>query len=83
MCLNGKSCLSQPKKNSMSGSAVAEVGAGERFLHEAFLYSSDEEFMATAAPFIRDSIAADEPILVMLSAAKIEALRSHTVHNSG
>jgi anti-sigma regulatory factor (Ser/Thr protein kinase) len=35
----------------------------ERFFHEALVYDSDQEFVAVAAPFLRDGLAAGEPTL--------------------
>jgi anti-sigma regulatory factor (Ser/Thr protein kinase) len=46
-----------------------------RYRHEAFFYAGDDEFMDVTAGFIRDAIAANEPVLVALSAARIDALR--------
>jgi hypothetical protein len=45
------------------------------FQHEALLYTGDEEFVAGTTAFIRDGLAADEPVLVVVGAAKIELLR--------
>jgi anti-sigma regulatory factor (Ser/Thr protein kinase) len=45
------------------------------FLHEAFLYAGDDEFVNAIAAFARDAVAAGEPILVMVRARKIAALR--------
>lgn len=45
------------------------------YRHEALLYAGHEQFMAGTLPFIREAVAAAEPILVVLSAAKIDALR--------
>jgi anti-sigma regulatory factor (Ser/Thr protein kinase) len=45
------------------------------YRHEAFFYEGAEEFMAGVVPFIRAAVAADEPILVVLGAPKIAALR--------
>jgi anti-sigma regulatory factor (Ser/Thr protein kinase) len=47
----------------------------ESFRHEAMLYAGEREFLAGASEFIRDGLAADEAILVVVSAAKIAALR--------
>ncbi|MEO5723834.1 MAG: MEDS domain-containing protein, partial [Ilumatobacteraceae bacterium] len=47
---------------SSSGSA-----SGNGFLHETALYGDDDEFLAIVTPFIRDGVAASEPILVALS----------------
>jgi anti-sigma regulatory factor (Ser/Thr protein kinase) len=46
------------------------------FRHEAMLYSDPETFVAGAAPFIRDAVAAGEPIMVAIGAEKIDLLRS-------
>ena len=46
------------------------------FTHELLLYAGAEDFVARTVPFIRDALAADEPILVMVPAAKIDLLRS-------
>lgn len=46
------------------------------FRHEALFYASDEEFLDGTASFIRDGLEADEPTLVVLDDAKIDALRS-------
>jgi anti-sigma regulatory factor (Ser/Thr protein kinase) len=46
------------------------------FRHEALLYAGMEQFVARATPFIKGALEADEPILVVVSRAKIAALRS-------
>jgi anti-sigma regulatory factor (Ser/Thr protein kinase) len=45
------------------------------YRHEAALYASDSEFLAVTRPFILDGLEAGEPTLVVVSQAKIEALR--------
>jgi anti-sigma regulatory factor (Ser/Thr protein kinase) len=45
------------------------------FSHEALLYDGTEGFVEGTLPFIRDAVAAGEPILVMVGAAKIARLR--------
>jgi anti-sigma regulatory factor (Ser/Thr protein kinase) len=47
----------------------------DRFRHEALLYSGMEEFVARTLPFLRAGIHANDAILVVVSAAKIDALR--------
>ena len=56
---------------------TAEPVAGpyDVFRHEAFLYGDTAEFVDGVSSFLREGIAADEPALVVVSAAKIEALR--------
>jgi anti-sigma regulatory factor (Ser/Thr protein kinase) len=45
------------------------------FRHEAFFYSGRESFLQGTVPFIEAAVAAKEPILVVVSAAKIALLR--------
>jgi anti-sigma regulatory factor (Ser/Thr protein kinase) len=45
------------------------------FSHEALLYAGREELLLGTVPFIREGLAADEPILVAIGAAKIALLR--------
>jgi anti-sigma regulatory factor (Ser/Thr protein kinase) len=45
------------------------------FAHEALLYSGDDGFVGGTAPFIREGVAAGEPVLVAVGAEKIECLR--------
>lgn len=46
------------------------------FRHEALLYRGEREFLTAAGAFIRDGIAAGEPMLVAVGARKIARLRS-------
>jgi anti-sigma regulatory factor (Ser/Thr protein kinase) len=45
------------------------------FLHEAVFYEGERGFVDATVPFIADAVAADEPILVVVSARKIDLLR--------
>jgi anti-sigma regulatory factor (Ser/Thr protein kinase) len=47
-----------------------------RFEHEAFLYEGAAGFLQGTMPFIQDGLNADEPVLVVVDADKIGALRS-------
>jgi len=47
------------------------------FRHRALLYVGDDGFSDATLPFIRAAVAAAEPILVVVSAAKIDRLRGH------
>lgn len=42
------------------------IGGPTGHAHEALLYRSDEEFLATTVPFLRDGLAAREPTVVAL-----------------
>jgi hypothetical protein len=46
------------------------------FRHEALFYAGADDFVDATLPFIGDAIAAGEPILVAVGAAKIKRLRS-------
>ncbi|WP_414167862.1 anti-sigma factor RsbA family regulatory protein [Streptoverticillium reticulum] len=45
------------------------------FVHHACLYGTDAEFLATAVPFVRDGLAAGEPVLAATTPANIDLLR--------
>jgi hypothetical protein len=45
------------------------------FRHEALLYAGEDGFIEATLPWIRDAVAAGEPILVVVSAARIARLR--------
>jgi anti-sigma regulatory factor (Ser/Thr protein kinase) len=52
------------------------MNAPAGFRHEALLYAGWAEFVAGTVPFIREGLEAEEPVLVVESAAKIEILRT-------
>jgi anti-sigma regulatory factor (Ser/Thr protein kinase) len=45
------------------------------FRHEALLYAGDDGFLEGTLPWIRDAVAGGEPILVVVSAARIARVR--------
>lgn len=49
--------------------------ADRGYRHEAFFYDGPGDFIAGISAFVREAVAAGEPVLVVLNAAKIEALR--------
>jgi anti-sigma regulatory factor (Ser/Thr protein kinase) len=59
----------------MSTGTVDHGCDGGRYRHEALFYSDFEGFIDGTLPFIRDAVAAEEPILVVLGQQKIDALR--------
>jgi anti-sigma regulatory factor (Ser/Thr protein kinase) len=63
----------------MAGTRVADQAD---YRHEAFLYSNNDEFLDVSVRFIREAIAADEPILVVLAAEKINEIRSRLMGQS-
>lgn len=46
------------------------------FRHEALLYAGVDEFVDRSLAFVREGLAADEPVMVMVGAAKIDVLRA-------
>jgi anti-sigma regulatory factor (Ser/Thr protein kinase) len=55
--------------------AVAESSTVEGYRHEAFFYAGSDDFMRGVVGFIQDAVASDEPILVVIGAAKIADVR--------
>ena len=49
---------------------------GTTFRHEALLYDGEVGFLTGTLPFIREGVAAGEPVLVVVSAAKVGLLRA-------
>jgi anti-sigma regulatory factor (Ser/Thr protein kinase) len=47
----------------------------EGYRHEALFYADERQFMESTLSFVRGAVEAAEPILVVLGAAKIQALR--------
>jgi len=54
---------------------TATLAGKATFRHEALLYAGQDGFLAGTVPFIRAAREAGEPVLAMVSAAKIELLR--------
>jgi anti-sigma regulatory factor (Ser/Thr protein kinase) len=52
-----------------------EQRAADGFRHEALLYAGEDAFVEATVPWIRDAVAEEEPILVVVGAAKIARLR--------
>src|SRR5215208_2558869 len=50
--------------------------AADRFSHEVLFYAGQAEFLDRMAAFVREGIAAGEPVLVMVTADKVDALRA-------
>src|SRR3954469_4930414 len=48
---------------------------GHGFEHEALLYAGENDFAEQTARFVREGLAAGEPVLVMVGARKIGVLR--------
>lgn len=60
----------------MSSAQIHQTAApGPAFRHEALLYAGRRDFLAGTVPFIRQGLDDDEPILVVVDAVKIMALR--------
>lgn len=58
-------------------------GAGHCFHHEALLYAGDEQFLAGTLPYLREAIAAGEPVLVAILPRRIEILTDALGEDAG
>ncbi len=63
-----------------SGTNAGRADAG--FRHEALLYAGDDAFVRGTTSFIRQGVEADEPVLVVVDANKIERLRGALGHDA-
>ncbi|HET6296355.1 MAG TPA: sensor histidine kinase [Kribbella sp.] len=52
-----------------------QLGETTGFLHDAFVYNDDEEFVRHTAPFLRDGVTAGEVVLAALPEPRIALLR--------
>lgn len=59
-----------------TNSRVAAPHSAGAFRHEALLYAGQSDFLEGTLSFIHDGIGAEEPILAVLDAPKIDMLRS-------
>ena len=55
----------------------------DHFSHEALLYSDMDEYLAGTLAFIREGLAASEPILVVVGSPKIAALKAQLGPDAG
>jgi anti-sigma regulatory factor (Ser/Thr protein kinase) len=58
-----------------SADQLADDRLMDAFRHEALFYVGDEEFLAGTVPFVRDGVAAGEPVLVAVAADKADQMR--------
>lgn len=61
---------------------MIDTPAVDRFRHEALFYSGWPEFITGTLPFIREGLAAGEPVLVVESREKIKTLRIALDHDA-
>lgn len=55
---------------------LAGATAGESFVHEAFFYDGDEDFVAGSVEFLSEGLSNGEHVVVLLVPEKIEMLRA-------
>ncbi|MFZ1155305.1 MAG: anti-sigma factor RsbA family regulatory protein [Solirubrobacteraceae bacterium] len=58
------------------GQHQATDETGHHFHHSALLYAGEDGFLEGTLPFLKGAVAAEEPVLVAVSNARIELLRS-------
>lgn len=68
----GNICSVQTQTQTFSGPRRP----ADAFYHEALLYRGQTEFLAGILPFIREALAGGEPVLVAVTADKIDLLRA-------
>ncbi len=54
---------------------MSAASAHTAFEHQALLYDGIEELVARTAPFVRDGLAGGEPVLVVMTSDRLEAVR--------
>jgi len=59
----------------LRATANATVSSGEAFAHPALFYQGPWEYLSETIPFIREGLAADEPIAVAVPGPRLELLR--------
>src|SRR5260370_18634224 len=52
------------------------------FSHEAFVYTTSQEFLGGAVPFVLEGLERDEQVLALLSSEKIDLLRRELAKNA-
>jgi anti-sigma regulatory factor (Ser/Thr protein kinase) len=57
------------------GAFAGEAPSAGPFRHEAFFYAGEGQFLEGTSAFVRGALDADEPVLVVVSARKIDLLR--------
>src|SRR6516165_3438951 len=62
---------SMPRRCGMGDSAVLN----RTFRHVGFFYRTEDEYAATVARFLRDGLAADEPVFAAIPPARIALVR--------
>src|SRR5438874_3433184 len=60
----------------VSGTAATLHAHSDAYRHEALFYAGDDDFVTRLVPFIQGGVDRDEPVLVVVSAPKIERLRA-------
>lgn len=63
------------RTENVDASSNSSSARPESFHHEAFLYRGDDGFLEGTVPFVRAAVDADEPVLVAVSAERIDLLR--------
>ena len=59
----------------LRATANATVSSGEAFAHPALFYQGPWEYLSETIPFIREGLAADEPVAVAVPGPRLELLR--------
>jgi anti-sigma regulatory factor (Ser/Thr protein kinase) len=60
---------------SPAGTVKVALVQEDNFRHDALFYSDEDEFLRGTLPFIADGLAADEPLMIAVSDAKLALLK--------
>lgn len=61
---------------SMTATLTANQTAAEGYRHEALFWRGEDEFLCGTVPFIRDGLAAGEPVMVAVTLRHLQQLRT-------
>jgi MEDS: MEthanogen/methylotroph, DcmR Sensory domain len=75
------SCVADGWHTGRMGRRGATEHAGRCFHHATLFYADEDGFLEGTLPFIREAVAAKEPILVAVANARIELLRQALGHD--
>ncbi|HEX9315266.1 MAG TPA: MEDS domain-containing protein, partial [Actinomycetota bacterium] len=74
--------MMQEIKPSLQDGPSAFDRVRDGFSHEAFVYTTSQEFLAGTVPFVLEGLQRDEQVLAVLSSDKIDLLRTEMAKNA-
>ena len=62
-------------REAATGSGAGRYRTHDGYRHEAFFWEGDDQFLAGTVPFIREGLAAGQPVMVAVTPTRIDLLR--------